>query len=132
MSVLVLVFVIILYAMNTSIHTLAQQLVALCREWKFLEAQETLLHEDCLNIESDGRVVRGREAIMAKEKAFLANIETIHLLEISDPVVADGYFAVQFHSELTVKGIGRRSRNEIIVYEVKDGKVIREQFFYHV
>lgn len=118
--------------MNTTIHTLAQQLVALCREWKFLEAQATLLHEDCLNIEADGRVVHGREAIMAKEKAFLDNIEIIHLLEISDPVVAEGYFAVQFHSELTVRGIGRRSRNEIIVYEVRDGKIIREQFFYHV
>ncbi|MBC9934114.1 SnoaL-like domain-containing protein [Chitinophaga qingshengii] len=118
--------------MSTPIHTLAQQLVALCRDWKFLEAQATLLHEDAVNIESDGRITRGREAIMAKEKAFLDNIEAVHLLEISDPVVADGYFAVQFHSELTVKGIGRRSRNEIIVYEVKDDLVIREQFFYHV
>lgn len=116
---------------NITIHALAQQLVALCRDWKFLEAQATLLHEDCLNIEADGRVVRGRNAIMAKERAFLDNIEAIHLLEISDPVVADGYFAVQFHSELTVKGIGRRKRNEIIVYEVQGDKIIREQFFYH-
>lgn len=117
--------------MNSTIHALAQQLVALCREWKFLEAQSTLLHEDCLNIEADGRVIRGRDAIMAKEQAFLDNIETIHLLEISDPVVADGYFAVQFHSELTIKGIGRRTRNEIILYEVRQGQIIREQFFYH-
>ncbi|WP_212005620.1 nuclear transport factor 2 family protein [Chitinophaga sp. HK235] len=117
--------------MNGPIHQLAQQLVTLCRDWKFLEAQSTLLHEEAVNIEADGRITRGQAAIMAKEKAFLDNIETIHLLEISDPVVADGFFAVQFHSELTIKGMtGRRSRNEIIVYEVQDNKIIREQFFY--
>lgn len=114
----------------SSIQTLANTLVALCREWKFPEAQETLFHEDAVNIEPDGRTASGKAAIMAKERAFLDSIETIHLLEISDPVVADNHFAIQLCVDVTVKGIGRRRRNEVCVYEVRGNKVIREQFFY--
>jgi hypothetical protein len=31
---------------------------------------------------------------------------------------------------VTVKGQGRMKMDEIAVYEVKDGKIVKEQFFY--
>lgn len=32
--------------------------------------------------------------------------------------------------DVTLKGMGRRQMDEIAVYEVKDGKIVKEQFFY--
>jgi hypothetical protein len=34
--------------------------------------------------------------------------------------------------DATFKGRGRVNMEEICVYQVKDGKVVREQFFYHM
>lgn len=114
----------------TVVKQLAYTLVQLCREWKFPKAQATLFHEDAENIEPDGRITSGLPAIMAKEQLFLDNIEERHLLEISDPIVADDYFALQLLMDVTIAKVGRRTRNELCVYHVKDGKIIREQFFY--
>jgi len=32
--------------------------------------------------------------------------------------------------DITVKGFGRIQINEVMLYEVKDGEIISEQFFY--
>jgi hypothetical protein len=32
--------------------------------------------------------------------------------------------------DVTMKGQGRSKMDEIAVYEVKDGKIVKEQFFY--
>ena len=42
--------------------------------------------------------------------------------------VAGGSFACAMQLDLTIKGHGRMSLNELCIYEVKDGKVISEQF----
>lgn len=114
----------------TVVKQMAITLVQLCRDWKFPEAQATLFHEDAVNVEPDGRTTTGLAAIMAKEQGFLDMIAERHLLEISDPIVADDYFAMQLLMDVTLTGVGRRLRNELCVYHVQDGKIIREQFFY--
>ncbi|PSL48263.1 hypothetical protein CLV51_1021128 [Chitinophaga niastensis] len=109
---------------------IAHTLVKLCRDWQFPEAQATLFHEEAVNIEPDGRITKGLAAIMAKEQAFLNSIKERHLLEISEPIIADNYFAMQLLVDVTLENIGRHVRNELCVYEIQDGKIIREQFFY--
>jgi len=32
--------------------------------------------------------------------------------------------------DATFKGIGREKMNELCMYEVEDGKIVKEQFFY--
>jgi hypothetical protein len=32
--------------------------------------------------------------------------------------------------DATMKGVGRTKMDEIALYEVKDGKIVKEQFFY--
>ncbi|MBS0027130.1 SnoaL-like domain-containing protein [Chitinophaga sp. 22321] len=114
----------------TVVKQVAYTLVQLCREWKFPEAQAALFRDDVVNIEPDGRITSGLAAIMNKERMFLDSIQTRHLLEISDPIVADDYFAVQLLMDVTIANTGRRTRNELCVYHVENGKIIREQFFY--
>ena len=114
----------------TVVKRIATTLVELCREWKFPEAQAALFHDAAVNIEPDGRITTGLAAIMAKERSFLDSIRERHLLEISDPIVADDYFAMQLLMDVTIENIGRRTRNELCIYQIQDNKIIREQFFY--
>jgi len=48
----------------------------------------------------------------------------------NEPIVAGNHFAVLMGMDVTMKGAGRMKMDEIAVYEVKDGKIVKEQFFY--
>lgn len=48
------------------------------------------------------------------------------------PFIGDGQFAVRFDFETTFKPTGRRTKmTEMALYDVADGKIVREQFFYN-
>ena len=71
------------------------------------------------------------EGIQKKGQWWQENFE-VHGTKVSDPVVADNHFAVTFWMDTTHKPSGQRSQmNEIAVYQVKEGKIWREQFFYN-
>ncbi|MFN0082726.1 MAG: SnoaL-like domain-containing protein [Ferruginibacter sp.] len=112
----------------------AQKLVELCRHGKVDEVQETLFSEDAQSIEANEmmgpRVVSGLDAIKAKSVAFQAGVEEFHGAEISDPIVAGNSFAITWALDATFKGRGRMKIEEVCVYQVKDGKIMLEQFFY--
>lgn len=111
----------------------AHRLVALCRQGAYETAQLELFAEDAVNIEPEGATspnVKGREAIIAKGKEFLASVE-IHGGSVSDPIVAESFFSLVMTLDLTPRAGGERfTMEEICVYEVRDGKIVREQFFY--
>ena len=48
----------------------------------------------------------------------------------SDPVVGGNFFSVAMGMDATMKGMGRIKMDEIAVYEVTDGKIVKEQFFF--
>ena len=112
----------------------AQQLVELCRHGKFDETHQTLFADDAKSTEADDsmgpRVVQGLDALKAKAVAFQAGVEEFHGVTISDPIVAGNSFAITWSVDATFKGRGRMTMDEVCVYQVKDGKVIAEQFFY--
>jgi len=71
---------------------------------------------------------RGRAAIIEKGKKFDGMIEQVHSINVSDPVVAGNSFACELKMDVTMKGKGRMPMRELMVYDVKDGKIISEQF----
>ena len=75
--------------------------------------------------------VQGLDAIAQKGKDWEAMVEEFHSSEISDPVVAENFFSISMKSKVTMKGMDQPiNMDEICVYEVVDGKVVKEQFFY--
>ncbi len=48
----------------------------------------------------------------------------------SEPVVGGNHFSVAMGMDVTMKGGERMQMDEIAVYEVKDGKIVKEQFFF--
>lgn len=72
----------------------------------------------------------GMDAIKKKGEAFSQMVEEMHGGYSSAPLVAGNFFSVAMGMDCTMKGAGRMKMDEICVYEVKDGKIVKEQFFF--
>lgn len=115
------------------------KLVALCREGKNLEAIEGLYGDDIVSVEAVGgggfpRTMNGKEAVVGKAKWWNENHE-VHSAEVEGPFPhGDDRFAVIFRFDVTSKPMNntRMKLNEIGVYTVANGKVSREEFYYHM
>jgi hypothetical protein len=57
-------------------------------------------------------------------------VEEMHGGYCGKPIVAGNHFSVAMGMDATMKGMGRVKMDEIAVYEVKDGKIVKEQFFF--
>ena len=114
----------------------AEELVALCRVGKNFDAINTLYSPDIVSVESMGnetmpREQKGIDAIRGKNQWWSENNE-VHGATVDGPFVGnDDKFAVYYNYDTTFKPTGKRSNmEEMALYTVKDGKVVREQFFY--
>ena len=122
---------------TTGTATVAQELVSLCRAGRFVDAVDKLYSPDIVSIEPVGNEqmparMSGIKAIRGKNEWWLANHE-VHTGEAKGPFLGDDQFAVHYTFETTFKPTGaRRTFTEMALYTVKDGKIVREQFFYHV
>ncbi|MGB5555583.1 MAG: nuclear transport factor 2 family protein [Flavobacteriaceae bacterium] len=113
---------------------IASKLVAWCSEGDFEKPYQHLYSPKIVSIENDGKAegayVEGFEGIQQKGEWWKENFE-VHKTEVSQPIVANNWFSVKFDMDTTHKPSGQRSTmSEIAVYEVKDGKIVKEQFFY--
>jgi hypothetical protein len=113
---------------------IAKRLVALCRQAKWEQAQKELFAADALSIEPYAtpefeKETKGLPAIIEKGHKFTAMVEAMHSLTISEPLVAGNAFACTMRLDMTMKGQGRMDMSELCVYQVKDGKIVSEQFF---
>jgi hypothetical protein len=116
-----------------SIHEVANRLVELCRKGQILEAQEELYGNEITSHEpahSPAPHTIGKEAVLAKGKYFASSIEERHGGSFGDPIIGGDYFSISCSLDATFKGRGRSQINEICVFQVKEGKIIFEQFFY--
>jgi len=114
---------------------IASKLVAWCNEGDYEKPYQQLYSDKIVSIENDGKAegayVEGFEGIKKKGEWWQENFE-VHSSKASDPVVADNWFSVKFTMDTTHKLSGQRSTSsEIAVYEVQDGKIVKEQFFYN-
>lgn len=113
----------------------ANRLVQLCREGKNPEAIKELYADKVVSLEPKGaRAERteGKDNVLAKTLGWLSTVEQFHGSTISEPVVTANFFSCVMDVDTTMKAIGRKQLNEIAVFEVKDGKIIFEQFFYNI
>jgi ketosteroid isomerase-like protein len=117
-----------------TIDQIANRLVELCRKGDFETAQKELYADDVISIEPYAtpnfeKETKGLPAILEKGKKFDNMVETIHKLEVSDPLLASNSFACTMRMDLTMKDKQHYDMTELCVYQVKDGKIVAEQFF---
>jgi ketosteroid isomerase-like protein len=108
-------------------HQLAQ-----AGQWQ--QIQDELFSDDAVSIEPEHspgmKSAKGIEAIREKGKQFGEMMEEMHGGYSTQPQVAGTHFAVASGMDVTMKGQPRMKMDEIAVYEVKNGKIVKEQFFY--
>lgn len=113
----------------------AEKLVRLCREDRNEQAIDELYAENIISKEPKGsnmEFTEGKEAVKQKTIRWEESLQELFSISISDPLVADDHFAVLMDIDATYKGHGRNKMSEICVYEVKNGKIIAEEFFYRM
>jgi len=114
----------------------ANGLVSLCQQGKYLEAVEKYYSDDIVSVESASSPgmpaeMKGIEAIKGKNKWWIDNHE-VHSGEANGPFIGDKQFAVEYKFDVTFKPSGKRMQmNEMGLYTVEGDKIVREHFFYN-
>lgn len=116
-----------------TVQEIADRLVELCRKGDHSAAQQELFAQDAESVEPDFTQMpptKGLDKLTEKGKQFEASVLEFHGGEVSEPLVAGNFISLQMSYDATFKEMGRINMSEICVYEVKDGKIVKEQFFY--
>ena len=113
---------------------IASRLAELCRQGQFEAAQKELFAENAVSIEPEAspsfaKETKGLRAIIEKGHQWESMVEKVHGCSPSTPLVAGSAIAFTLAMDVTMKGRGRVKLEEICAYEVKDGKIVSEQFF---
>jgi ketosteroid isomerase-like protein len=125
--------------MSTQVETMnaqqiASRLVQLCREGKNVEAINELYDDNIVSIEPEGSPMAGKtvgkQAVLESTNRWFDSVEQLHSVAISNPLVSDDFFACTMNIDATYKEHGRNVMNELCVFEVRDGKIVNDQFFY--
>ncbi len=111
---------------------IAKKLVDWCNQGEWEKCYQELYSPNIVSIESgDNQVSKGMEEVAQKGEWWKENFE-VHSSKASEPIVADNWFTVSFTMDTTHKPSGQRNvSSEIAVYQVENGKIVREEFFYN-
>lgn len=117
--------------MNT--EEVANKLVELCRKGEWMKALDDLYTKDIVSVEAQEMEnmpaeMHGIDQVRGKTEWWEKNME-VHSAKVSGPFVARDTFVVQFDIDVTDKTSKKRMQmSEVGIYNVKDGKVAREEF----
>ena len=112
---------------------IANRFYELAQQGQFVEILNELFASNARSVEPAGapfQSVEGLDDILAKGKQWNEMVEEMHGGYTNAPIVAGNFFACTMGMDVTVKGQPRMNMEEVAVYEVKDGKIVLEQFFY--
>ena len=116
-----------------------EKLVELCRRGGNLEAVTTLYDKDIVSVEAMSRPgssgeTRGIDAVHKKNEEWIEG-HGIHSVNIVGPFPHGDRFAVLYDYDVTPNSgpmkDQRMKMQEVAVYEVRDGKIVREEFYYN-
>jgi hypothetical protein len=119
--------------MNTT--EVGKKLVELCNQGKSSECVETLYSPDIISVEAASMPnmpaeMKGIQAVKQKAKWWNDN-HTVHSAKADGPFPMGDKFIVRFSFDVTHKPDNKRIKmDEAALYTVKNGKIVREEFFY--
>lgn len=97
---------------------------------KALDAFEKYYHEDVVMQENGTPPTIGKEANRKRELEFFGSITEFRSAKPLKVTVGESVTMVQWQYDYTHKDWGVKNYTQVSVQEWKDGKIIREQFFY--
>ena len=119
-------------------NEVGKKLVEYCRKGLNLDAIASLYDKNIVSVEAISSPdmpaeVRGVEQVVAKNKWWYENND-VHHTTADGPFPNGDRFAVIFRYETTPKTGPRKGQRgkfeEVAVYTVKNGRIVKEEFFY--
>ena len=117
------------------LREIAEALVAGCRAGQDTANIDRFYAEDAVSVEAESydgapRETRGRDGIRGKHAWWEENFEA-HGVEVTGPFLhAPDRFTVIFAMDVTHRPSGERTQmQEVALYTVAGGRIVREEFF---
>src|SRR5262249_5857376 len=120
-----------------STASVAQELVTFCRAGRNMDAVDKLYSPKIVSVEPMGTEampaeMTGLEAVKGKNQWWFDNNE-VHAAQVNGPFLGDGQLGGQYlYDTASTPTRQRVAMTEMALYTVKDGKIVREQFYYNV
>jgi hypothetical protein len=112
----------------------AKRFYELAQQGNWIQIQDELFSRDAKSIEPPQAqglsTVQGLDKIKLKAKEWDNMVQETHGGYCNEPQVAGRYFTCTMGADVTMKGQGRIMMDEVALYEVSDGKIVSEQFFF--
>ncbi|CCH00596.1 hypothetical protein FAES_2587 [Fibrella aestuarina BUZ 2] len=113
----------------------AKRYYELIQQHQYEQIQNELYAPDAVSIEPENAsglplVVTGIEALRQKEGLFFTQVDELFGSYMSELVVSTFFFSMMTGMDVKMKGKERKKKEQICVFEVRDGKIVKEQFFY--
>jgi len=106
----------------------------LAQQEKWFEIQDELFAGNVRSVDPPNSpyfgYAEGKAPVRKKGEDWVKRVKAVHRTYTTEPVVGGNHFAVGREMDITVEGFGRIKMDEIMLYEVKDGQIVSEQFFY--
>jgi len=97
---------------------------------KALEAFEKYYHDDVVMQENENPPTIGKRANLNREKEFYFSLSEFRSAKPLKITIGENTSMVQWQFDYTHKDWGVRNYTQVSVQDWKDGRIIREQFFY--
>jgi len=116
---------------------IANRLVELCRAGEYDTCYAELFSPDIVTVwpkwSPEETPTVWMEALQEKWKKWHEMMEKFIAWWVSDPLVAGDFFTLTMWFECVYKGKTESSKEEeVVVYEVSNGKIVKERYFYGV
>lgn len=113
----------------------AQRYYELIQMHKYEQIQDELYAPNAISVEPKNDsslplIVEGIEALRQKEGLFFSQVEEMFGGYMSETVASTFYFSMMTGMDVKMKGKERKIKEQICVFEVRNGKIVKEQFFY--
>jgi len=106
----------------------------LAQQEKWFEIQDEFFADNVRSIDPPHSpyfgYAEGKAAVCKKGEDFVKKIRDFHGAYTTPPIAGGNHFAVGRSMEITAEDFGRIKIDQVMLYEVKDGQIISEQFFY--
>ncbi|CAH8282036.1 hypothetical protein EV196_11021 [Mariniflexile fucanivorans] len=114
-------------------NTLIEKISAvndLILQGKGLEAFDTYYHDDVVMQENDNEVCIGKEICKKQKQAFYASLTEFRCAKPLKVTIGEKTTMVEWYLDFTHKELGVKKFTQVAVQEWKDGKIIKEKFYY--
>ncbi len=111
------------------IAQLDAELNDMIRQGKALEAFERFYADDVVMMEND-QAFEGKDVNRKREQEFFGNIQELHAAGIGATAVNGNHSFCEQNFDATFKDGSRVQMQEVAVRTWRDGKVIKERFYY--